>query len=291
MCSLDKTTFHNHSCLCLKARLHRPAGFLSQQLDAIIVAQKLYQVSNMFETPAISRRQIALKIAPSLHVRFWNCNLSATKIASSCRDKNRLCKRALTMLISWSWLLTHEMSRCHDTSVYLTCNDQNLVIQKYAYWLVKTKRESNHQPSPHLSCYSAPTHEDRGCFLLCQCKGSWNFGRKSNGTGHFGFFQPQYSEVVHLFRSDQKTGSLPYFTTYIYREFRKRIKKIVRAVLNWLHGLVSWENECCSIFLWYLTGRFGVMEHLVCNKYQIPVLCPFLDFLGENPSGLAKRDS
>ena len=52
----------------VKARLHR--RFLSRQLDAIFVAAKLHQVSNMFETPAISRRQIALKIAPGLHVRF-----------------------------------------------------------------------------------------------------------------------------------------------------------------------------------------------------------------------------
>ena len=52
----------------VKARLHR--RFLSQQLDAIFVALKLQQVSNMFETPAISRRQIALKIASGLHVRF-----------------------------------------------------------------------------------------------------------------------------------------------------------------------------------------------------------------------------
>ena len=52
----------------LKARLRR--RFLSRQLDAIFVALKLRQVSNMFETPAISRRQIALKIALGLHVRF-----------------------------------------------------------------------------------------------------------------------------------------------------------------------------------------------------------------------------
>ena len=77
----------------VKARLHR--RFLSRQLDAIFVALKLQQVSNMFETPAISRRQIALKIAPGLHVRFWSCILGATKIASNCRDKNRLCIRAL----------------------------------------------------------------------------------------------------------------------------------------------------------------------------------------------------
>ena len=43
----------------LKARLH--VRLLSQQLDAIFVALKLHQVSNVFETPAISRRQIALK--------------------------------------------------------------------------------------------------------------------------------------------------------------------------------------------------------------------------------------
>jgi len=53
---------------CVKARLHR--RFLSRQLDAIFVAPKLHQVSNMLETPAISRRQIALQFAPGLHVRF-----------------------------------------------------------------------------------------------------------------------------------------------------------------------------------------------------------------------------
>ena len=47
---------------CVKARLHR--RFLSRQLDAIFVAPTLHQVSNMFETPAMSRRQIAL----GLHV-------------------------------------------------------------------------------------------------------------------------------------------------------------------------------------------------------------------------------
>ena len=68
--STDKSvvlvTHQNH--LRLKARLHK--RFLSRRLHAIFVAPKLHQVSNMFETPAISRRQIALKIAPGLHVRF-----------------------------------------------------------------------------------------------------------------------------------------------------------------------------------------------------------------------------
>ena len=36
--------------------------------DAIFVATKLHQRSNMFEAPAISRRQIALKIAAGLDV-------------------------------------------------------------------------------------------------------------------------------------------------------------------------------------------------------------------------------
>ena len=35
--------------------------FLSRQLNAIFVPAKLHQVSNIFETPAISRRQITLK--------------------------------------------------------------------------------------------------------------------------------------------------------------------------------------------------------------------------------------
>ena len=54
--------------LSLKARLHR--RFLSQRLDAIFVALKLHKLSNMLETPAISRRQIAcaLKFAPCLYV-------------------------------------------------------------------------------------------------------------------------------------------------------------------------------------------------------------------------------
>ena len=79
-----------------KARLLRQ--FLFRQLDAIFVALKLHQVSNMFETPAISQRQIAPEIAPGLHIRFSSCNLNATKIASSCRDKYSMCKRAFTDL-------------------------------------------------------------------------------------------------------------------------------------------------------------------------------------------------
>ena len=107
---------HRTFTLNVKARLHR--RFLSRHLDAIFVALKLQQVSNMFETPAISRRQIALKIAPGLHVRFRSCNFGSTKIASSCRDKNRLIKRALikqhktSVHRAWKWNSRKSKSPC-----------------------------------------------------------------------------------------------------------------------------------------------------------------------------------
>ena len=83
-------------CHVVKARLHR--RFLSRQLDAIFVAPKLHQVSNMFETPAISRRQMAVKSLLVYTCDFEVATLSATKIASSCCDKNCLCKWAFTTL-------------------------------------------------------------------------------------------------------------------------------------------------------------------------------------------------
>ena len=77
-----------------KELLSRYRGFLSQQLDAIFVALKL-QLKNRTCKPgaifsATCRRDIA---GLSNMFETW-CNFSATKIASSCRDKNRLCKRA-----------------------------------------------------------------------------------------------------------------------------------------------------------------------------------------------------
>lgn len=77
-----------------KPRLHRQ--FLPRQLDAIFVAPKL-QLQNRTCKPgaifnAICRRDIA-----GVSKMFETCcNFSATKIASSCRDKNRLCRRAFT---------------------------------------------------------------------------------------------------------------------------------------------------------------------------------------------------
>ena len=71
--------------------------FLSRQQDAIFFAPNVQfqnrtcKVDAVFD--AICRRDIA-----GVSNMFETCyNLSATKTASSCRDKNRLCgKRALT---------------------------------------------------------------------------------------------------------------------------------------------------------------------------------------------------
>ena len=103
--------FQQFSSVCLKARLHR--RFLWRQLDAIFVAPKLHQVSNMFETPEISRRQIALKIVPGLHVRFWSCNLEHDKnCIELLRQKSPVCKWAFTnevqgsiIIIALFWVL------------------------------------------------------------------------------------------------------------------------------------------------------------------------------------------
>ena len=96
-----------------------------------------HQVSNMLETPAISRRQIALRIAPDLHMRFWGCNFGATKIASSCRDKNRLCKRAFKISkISCGTFLKYR-PHCHffrlDTGLladFVLCSANDHLLSK-----------------------------------------------------------------------------------------------------------------------------------------------------------------
>ena len=98
---------HLHT-LFIKARLHR--RFLSRQLDAIFVVLKL-QLQNRKCKPdaifsAICRRDIA---------RFSNmfetwCNFAAIKIVSSCRDKNRLCKRAFAQCLS-SLIVTRSQQR------------------------------------------------------------------------------------------------------------------------------------------------------------------------------------
>ena len=96
-CKTGAPKFNNHSgkvILSLKARLQR--RFLSLQLNAIFVTLKLQlqhrtcklYISAIFST--ICRRDIA-GVSSMLETC---CNFSATKIASSCRDKNRLSKRA-----------------------------------------------------------------------------------------------------------------------------------------------------------------------------------------------------
>ena len=65
---LNKSIFFSLILIGCYACLNRQ--FLSRQLNAIFVALKLHQVSTMFENPAILRRQIALKIATGLQVRF-----------------------------------------------------------------------------------------------------------------------------------------------------------------------------------------------------------------------------
>ena len=79
---------------------HLHGRFLSRQLDAIFVALKL-QLQNCTCKPgaifsAICRRDIAG--VSNMFETFYN--LSSPKIASSCRDKNRLCKRVFSKSVS-----------------------------------------------------------------------------------------------------------------------------------------------------------------------------------------------
>ena len=109
---------------------------MSRQFDATFVALKLQQVSNMFETPAISRRQIALKIAGGLHVRFWSCKLSATKIASSCRDKNLLCKRAFKLHNKTTQELYKRYTRRYHETLLILTREKLLIL------IIKVRTES-----------------------------------------------------------------------------------------------------------------------------------------------------
>ena len=93
-----KTLRYEFSC-CLngeivrvKARLHRRV--LSRQLDAIFVALKLQLQHRTSKPGAISIVICRRDIAGVSNMFETCCNFSARKIASSCRDKNRLCKRA-----------------------------------------------------------------------------------------------------------------------------------------------------------------------------------------------------
>ena len=85
--------FVNLKRKCLKARLQR--RFLSQQLDATFVALKLQLQNRTCKLGAIFIAICRGDIAGVSNMFETWCNFGATKIASSCRDKNRLCKRAL----------------------------------------------------------------------------------------------------------------------------------------------------------------------------------------------------
>ena len=106
---------------CVKARLHR--RFLSRQLDAIFVAPKLQLQNRTCKQGAICRRDIA-RVSNMFETC---CNFSATKIASSCCDKNRLCKRAF-MLLSNVAIVWPELVNAGPTilgCVVLKCGDRS----------------------------------------------------------------------------------------------------------------------------------------------------------------------
>ena len=70
--------------------------FLSRQPDAIFVALKLQLQNCVCNSDAIFSAIFRRDIAGVSNMFETWCNFNATKIATSCRDKNRLCKRALT---------------------------------------------------------------------------------------------------------------------------------------------------------------------------------------------------
>ena len=78
----------------VKTRLHR--RFLSCQLDAIFIALKLQLQNRTCKPGAIFSAICRRDIAGVSNIFETCCNLRATKIASSCCDKNRLCRRALS---------------------------------------------------------------------------------------------------------------------------------------------------------------------------------------------------
>ena len=81
----------------VKACLHR--RFLLWQLDAIFLTLKLQLQNRMCKPHAIFSAICRRDIAGVLNMFETWCNFAATKIASSCRDKKRLCKRGLTGMV------------------------------------------------------------------------------------------------------------------------------------------------------------------------------------------------
>ena len=85
--------FHLFRFTYFKARLHR--RFLSRQFDAIFVVLKLQLQNRTCKPGAIFSAICRRDMAGFSNMFETCCNFSATKIASSCHDKNRLCKRPL----------------------------------------------------------------------------------------------------------------------------------------------------------------------------------------------------
>ena len=91
--------------------------YLSRQLDAIFVAFKLQLENRMCKPGAISGAICRCDIAGVSNMFETWCNFSATKIASSCRNKNCLSKRALKLpeTSGFKGILTSEKSRVRRT--------------------------------------------------------------------------------------------------------------------------------------------------------------------------------
>ena len=100
--------------IILKARLHR--RYLSRQLDAIFVAPKLQLQNRTCKQGAIFSAICRRDIAGFSNMFETCCNFSATKIASSCCDKNLLCKRAFRVSVSENQMVSHNTS-CNGVSV------------------------------------------------------------------------------------------------------------------------------------------------------------------------------
>ena len=106
----------------LKASLHR--RFLSRQLDAIFVAPKL-QLQNRTCKPSAIFNAICRRDISGVSNMFETCcNLSATKIASSCCDKNRLCKRAFKTTSAAARTSSENVTSC-------SCNLFQIIQSRY----------------------------------------------------------------------------------------------------------------------------------------------------------------
>ena len=69
------------------------------------------------------------------------------------------------------------MSRCHNTPfTSLAATVPKSDNSKACLFIELKIKKTGNSPWPHLPCYCVSTCKDRGCFPLCQCKDSCNFG-------------------------------------------------------------------------------------------------------------------